>query len=161
MKSLSLLSESTKPVSCGVLMHYTNEKDTYFLLVHPGGPYYEGRDLGVWSIPKGINDSSQSDLEAAKREVQEETGIVSKDGEFVDLGTLEKPRKKYHMFGLEVSESVYNKYKVESIPPSNTFELEGNEYPEVDKIAFFDTEFALKKADAVATHFIEKVLDET
>ena len=24
-----------------------------YLIVHPGGPFYENKDEGVWSIPKG------------------------------------------------------------------------------------------------------------
>ena len=36
------------------------------LLVHPGGPYWEGKDLGAWSIPKGLFTDEESALDAAR-----------------------------------------------------------------------------------------------
>lgn len=160
MKSLSLILESSnKPVSCGALLYYKNEDDMYFLLAHPGGPYYYGTDLGSWSIPKGINETGQSDLECAKREVREETGI-NIDGNFEDIGYVDRPHKKYHIFSLEVSEDVFDEYKNETVPPSNMFELEGQEYPEIDKISFFESSEAVEKADNVAKIFVKKVISK-
>jgi len=37
-------------------------------LVHPGGPYWAQKDLGVWTIPKGEFEGSEAPLHAAKRE---------------------------------------------------------------------------------------------
>ena len=44
-------------------------------LVHPGGPFWVKKDLGVWSIPKGEIDAGEAPLDAARREFQEETGF--------------------------------------------------------------------------------------
>src|SRR3970040_1264484 len=44
------------------------------LIAHPGGPYFARRDNGWWSIVKGIVEANESDLEAAAREFEEETG---------------------------------------------------------------------------------------
>ena len=44
-------------------------------LVHPGGPHFAKKDLGIWTIPKGEYLEGELPLDAAKREFQEETGF--------------------------------------------------------------------------------------
>ena len=44
------------------------------LLVHPGGPYWRGKQQGAWSIPKGEYGPDEQPLMAAIREFKEETG---------------------------------------------------------------------------------------
>jgi predicted NUDIX family NTP pyrophosphohydrolase len=43
------------------------------LLVHPGGPFWIRKDIGAWSMPKGLFEEHESALNAAKREFKEET----------------------------------------------------------------------------------------
>lgn len=45
------------------------------LLVHPGGPFWQSRDLGAWSVPKGEFTPDEDPLDAARREFVEETGV--------------------------------------------------------------------------------------
>ena len=40
-------------------------------LVHPGGPFWQEKDLGSWSIPKGECTQEEDPLEVAKRRQQE------------------------------------------------------------------------------------------
>ncbi len=45
-------------ISAGVLLYRRRGEDgagghLEVLLVHPGGPYWRGKDIGAWSIPKG------------------------------------------------------------------------------------------------------------
>jgi len=44
-------------------------------LVHPGGPFWQKKDLGAWSIPKGEVAAGEEPLAAARREFAEETGF--------------------------------------------------------------------------------------
>ena len=44
------------------------------LLVHPGGPFWQRKDEGAWSIPKGEPDEGEDLLAAAVREFREEMG---------------------------------------------------------------------------------------
>lgn len=57
------------------------------LLVHPGGPLWAKRDLGVWSIPKGEIEADEDPLAAARREAEEETGLCAA-GPFFALGEV-------------------------------------------------------------------------
>jgi predicted NUDIX family NTP pyrophosphohydrolase len=62
-------------------------------LVHPGGPFWAGKDAGAWTVPKGEYLDGEAALDAAKREFTEETGFVAK-GEFIDLGVVRQASGK-------------------------------------------------------------------
>ena len=70
--------------SAGLLLFRRSAKGLEVLLVHPGGPFWAGKDLGAWSIPKGEIGPGEDPLEAARREFEEETGFVP-EGPFVEL----------------------------------------------------------------------------
>ncbi|MDD1735980.1 MAG: NUDIX domain-containing protein, partial [Methanothrix sp.] len=71
------------------------------LLVHPGGPFWSGKDEGAWSIPKGVFEELESPLDAAKREFKEETGFEA-EGQFIELGRIMQPSKKIvHAWALQ------------------------------------------------------------
>ena len=61
--------------STGILL-YKKENDNFLvLLAHFGGPYWEKKDKGAWSVQKGIVEDGEKVLTAAKREVEEETNL--------------------------------------------------------------------------------------
>src|SRR5262245_5082068 len=74
-------------VSAGLLLFRTAASDLEVLLVHPGGPFWQRRDLGAWSIPKGEIGAEEDALAAARREFREETGW-SADGAALALGSV-------------------------------------------------------------------------
>jgi predicted NUDIX family NTP pyrophosphohydrolase len=39
--------------SAGLLMYRLEQDEVEVFLVHPGGPYWAGKDQGFWTIPKG------------------------------------------------------------------------------------------------------------
>jgi len=55
--------------------------------VHPGGPFWAGKDAGAWTIPKGEYVDGEEPLAAARREFQEETGFEA-NGKFIELGVI-------------------------------------------------------------------------
>lgn len=55
------------------------------LVAHPGGPFFQKRDEGWWSIPKGEPEENEDVFTAALREFQEETGKEA-EGPFINLG---------------------------------------------------------------------------
>lgn len=58
-------------------------------LVHPGGPFWNKKDEGAWSIPKGEYKEGEDPFEVAKREFKEETGYEA-DGDFISLSPLKQ-----------------------------------------------------------------------
>jgi predicted NUDIX family NTP pyrophosphohydrolase len=82
--------------SAGVLLYRRGPNGLEVLIVHPSGPYNR---QAPWSIPKGVPDDGETDLEqTARRETQEEVGIAP--GELVYLGFIEykKSLKDVHCF---------------------------------------------------------------
>lgn len=118
--------------SYGILLFRYSDGALQVLLVHPGGPFWEGKDLGAWSIPKGMGEAGEAPLDAARREFAEETGFAV-EGEFIPLGELKmKSGKIVHAWALEGDLDV-------DCLRSNTFTLEWprdsgriGEYPEID-----------------------------
>jgi len=63
------------------------------MLVHPGGPFWAKKDLGAWSIPKGLADEGEELLAAAKREFLEETGATVEAAKRVGMELAERAKK--------------------------------------------------------------------
>src|SRR5687768_8790671 len=70
--------------SAGLLTYRRQRDRVEFFLVHPGGPFWRKKDLGAWSIPKGEFADGEDPLKAARREFQEETGVIA-PGPFTPL----------------------------------------------------------------------------
>ena len=138
-----------------------------YLIVHPGGPFYENKDEGVWSIPKGEIEEGEEKKEVSLREFKEETNLDlnCKYEDLIELGeTKLKSGKIIHGFGFIVREN----FEIKNFK-SNLFEMEWPyksgkkmKFPEVDKIDFFSKDIALKKIHPVQSKFIstfeEKIL---
>jgi predicted NUDIX family NTP pyrophosphohydrolase len=73
--------------SAGLLMFRRTRAEFEVFLVHPGGPFWAGKDAGTWTIPKGEYVEGEEPLTAARREFQEETGFDA-NGEFIELGVI-------------------------------------------------------------------------
>ncbi len=91
---------NTAKTSAGLLLFRRTGK-LEVLLAHPGGPYWRGKDLGAWSIPKGELQPGEDALTAARREFAEETGFAPA-GEPASLGSSRQPGGKVvHAFAVE------------------------------------------------------------
>ena len=66
-------------VSAGLLMYRIDDGNLQVLLAHPGGPFFQNKDEGAWSIPKGEIEPGEDLLAAAQREFEEETGLKPAD----------------------------------------------------------------------------------
>ena len=114
--------EKGKLITCAVVLI---DKDGNILGCHAGKDPEKGFDF-----PKGCADEGETDLEAAKRELQEETGIYLDDDEhIIDCGIHPHNTKKViHLF----------LYKVSAFPDlqylrcTTFFKAFGKEYPEVN-----------------------------
>ena len=113
------------------------------LLGHMGGPFWQRRQEGAWTIPKGEVEPGEEPLAVARREFHEELGMPVPPGDLVDLGEVRQAGGK-----VVRAWAVEGDLDAEAIV-SNTFELEWppksgriQSFPEIDRAAWFDLESA-------------------
>ncbi|MEJ2677582.1 MAG: NUDIX domain-containing protein [Gemmatimonadota bacterium] len=143
--------------SAGVLLYRVRDGALQVLLVHPGGPFWAKKDLGAWSVPKGVVREDEAPLDAARREFQEETG-TRPDGDFVALSPVrQKGGKTVHAW------AVAGDLDPDGIR-SNTFELEWpprsgrtQAFPEVDRAGWFPLREARKRILASQTPLLDEL----
>src|ERR1700704_31352 len=71
-------------LSAGILLYRITEQGAVEVLIaHMGGPFWQRRDAGAWSIPKGEHMAGEDALQAARREFQEELGIPVPASDFL------------------------------------------------------------------------------
>lgn len=73
-------------LSAGIVLVRVVAETREVLVVHPGGPFFAKKDLGCWSIPKGLVEPGESVELAARREFAEETGWTTPLGALVEVG---------------------------------------------------------------------------
>lgn len=131
--------------SAGILLFRVREDGLEVLLVHPGGPFWARRDAGAWTIPKGELDEGEDARSAARRELEEETGLDVR-GELVPLTPVrQRGGKVVHAWAAE------GDCDPGSIT-SNTFEMEWpprsgrvRAFPEIDRAAWFSLQEARQR----------------
>lgn len=124
-------------VAAGIILFRRTPESVDVLLVHPGGPFWAGKDLGAWSIPKGQPEDGEDLLDAAKRELTEETGARA-EGDLLPLSSVKQPGgKTVHAWA---TESAFDPAQLKS----STFTMEWprasgrvRTYPEVDRAEWF------------------------
>lgn len=146
-------------LSAGILLYRGKLSERAIFLIHAGGPFWAKKDIGAWSLPKGLVAHGENDFACARREFGEETGFEV-DGIPRDLGTFRQPSgKRLHVWALEgdCDPARMN---------SNTFELEWpprsgrmQSFPEADKGAWFTREDALLKVTKGQKPIIEKFFE--
>jgi predicted NUDIX family NTP pyrophosphohydrolase len=143
-------------VSAGILA-FRRKGRLELLLAHPGGPYWRNKDEGAWSIPKGVVISGDV-VACAKREFNEETGLIA-EGPLTALTPLrQKSGKIIHAFALEADFDIKvfssNKFELEWPPRSGKMQS----FPEVDRISYFELTTAKRKILPGQRAFIEELV---
>lgn len=142
-------------VSAGLVLFRRRPGGLEVLLVHPGGPYYDKKDQGVWSIPKGEVEPGEDLLATAQREFFEETGFRPQ-GPYLPLGGVKyRNHKIVHAWAFEgdcsPEEMVSGAFDLEWPPHSGVV----REFPEADRAAFFSLPAAREAIMPAQRRFID------
>jgi predicted NUDIX family NTP pyrophosphohydrolase len=131
--------------SAGILLYKRSAGELLVLLAHPGGPFWQKRDLGAWTIPKGEFGSDETPENAARREFREELGIDAV-GVLEPLGEVKQKGGK-----LVVAFALEGDFDVSAVR-SNTFDVEWPPrsgrviaFPEIDKVEWMTLATARQK----------------
>jgi predicted NUDIX family NTP pyrophosphohydrolase len=126
------------------LLLFRNAPDLQVLLVHMGGPYWQRKDAGAWTIPKGGIEEGESALDAAVREFQEETGHTPVEP-FYPLGRHRQNSAKY--LSCWAAAGYFDPTRIKSVE----FEMEWpkgsgryQSFPEADKAAWLSRDEAFR-----------------
>jgi predicted NUDIX family NTP pyrophosphohydrolase len=126
-------------------------------LAHPGGPFWKNKDAGAWTLPKGEVNEGEAPLAAARREFQEETGIVPAEP-YLPLGAIrQKAGKTVHAWAWEGdadAEAVTsNEIRTEWPRGSGRWLT----FPEVDRCAWFTPDAAREKINPAQAELIARL----
>ena len=149
----------SKNQSAGLLLYRRRSEALEVFLGHPGGPFWKKKDVGAWSIPKGLIVPGEKPLAAAKREFAEEIGYSPK-GKTLPLGDAKQPGgKTVHVWALEgdfdPDDLRSNMFKMEWPPRS------GNQqsFPELDRAAWFAMPEAMRNILKGQAVFLARLLE--
>ena len=149
----------TSRVSAGLLMYRFKNGSLQVFLAHPGGPLYQNKDDGHWTIPKGELPPGEALLDAAVREFEEETGIKPR-GPYLELGSItQKGGKVVHGWAFKGDHDSSQPIR------SNSFEMQWppksgrvQSFPEVDRAEFFSLCEGKKKLREAQWSLVERLI---
>lgn len=146
--------------SAGILLFRRRTPRVEVLIGHMGGPYWQRRDDGGWSIPKGEYEDGEEPLAAARREFTEELGLPVPDGTAVPLGELAQPRGKIVTIwavegDLDPAAVVPGTFQMQWPPRSGRLA----EFPEIDRVGWFDLATAGQKLVSGQRPFLDRLVE--
>ena len=146
--------------SAGILLYRPTGDAPEVLLVHPGGPFWARKDLGVWSIPNGEYEEGEDPLACALREFEEETGTALPTSRLVDLGEVRQKSGK-----LVTAWAAEGDLDADAVR-SNTFTIEWPprsgrtaEFPEIDRAEWFGVDAAREKLNPAQAEFLDRLVE--
>jgi predicted NUDIX family NTP pyrophosphohydrolase len=151
-------------ISGGILLYRQRHGRLDLLLAHPGGPYWSGRDVGVWTLPKGVADPGEALEAVAAREFAEETGfelsMVAWDPTRAPISLADvtlKSGKVVHGWAVEgdLDPTLANSNEAEiEWPPRSGKRMV---IPEIDRVAWFDVDEARRRIHPAQAPFIDRL----
>jgi predicted NUDIX family NTP pyrophosphohydrolase len=146
--------------SAGILLFRKKNRHIQVFLVHPGGPFWQKKDLGAWTIPKGEFSSEEDGLSAAKREFEEETGKAI-SGNFIQLTPVkQKAGKIIYAWAVEgdidASSISSNMFSIEWPPKSGKH----RQFPEADRGDWFSIAEAKLKINVAQATLVDELQDK-
>jgi predicted NUDIX family NTP pyrophosphohydrolase len=143
--------------SAGLLLFRRTGDGLEVFLAHPGGPFWKNKDMGAWTIPKGLVDEGEELLDAARREFREETGLEP-SGPFLPLGDVrQKAGKRVHAWAwegdLDPAAVTSNEMRTEWPRGSGRWLT----FPEVDRCAWFGPDEARARLNPAQAELVGRL----
>jgi len=144
--------------SSGLLMFRRRDGRVEVLLAHPGGPFWQTRDHGAWTIPKGGANPGEAFVDAAIREFREETGfdvvppllplgqITQRSGKVVHAWAFEGDGDPARLTSIMT--------RTEWPPRSGRF----IDVPEIDRVEFFTVDDARRMINIAQGELLDRLL---
>lgn len=143
--------------SAGLLLYRLRNGELEVLLAHPGGPLWQSKDAGAWSIPKGEIEPGENPLACARREFEEELGFKP-EGPFRALTPIKQKSGKLVRAWAVAGDFEVNRFR------SNNFTMEWpprsgrvQEFPEVDRAGFFEVSEAEQKINPAQAALLKEL----
>ncbi len=130
--------------SAGILLFRHTDEGIEVLIAHPGGPFWQSRETGAWTLPKGEVEPGEDLLTTALREFAEETGYTPPSASPpTPLGSVRlKSGKTVHAWAVEgdldPDRFTSNTFTMEWPPRSG----KAAEFPEIDRVSWAEPERA-------------------
>jgi predicted NUDIX family NTP pyrophosphohydrolase len=145
--------------SCGILLYRYVGGDLHVLLTHPGGPFWQHRDAGAWTIPKGEPDCDEPDETCARREFHEELGVEIAEP-LTPLGEItQKGGKRVTAFAaqgdFDVDALASNAFEMEWPPRSGRMQT----FPEVDRAEWMTLALAREKLLPAQVELLDRLIE--
>jgi predicted NUDIX family NTP pyrophosphohydrolase len=131
-----------RKASAGLLLYKREGGAVKVLLAHPGGPFWARKDIGAWTLPKGVVEPGETPIAAAIREFTEETGFPV-DGPFLPLGSVvQRGGKHVEAWAVEgeCDPAGLKPFLFEMEWPPKSGQMA--QFPEVDRVAWFSLDTA-------------------
>ncbi|MEV7419234.1 NUDIX domain-containing protein [Streptomyces sp. NPDC089919] len=130
------------------------------LIGHMGGPFYEHRDAGAWSIPKGEYEPEEAPMAAARREFEEELGLAPPEGPYLPLGEVRQRNGKLVTVWaveaeLDPAAVVPGTFRMEWPPRSGNVQ----EFPEIDRVRWCPPELARQLLVPAQADFLDRLAE--
>ena len=144
--------------SAGILLYRVGAVGLEVLIAHPGGPLWARRDVGAWSIPKGLLEAGEEPFAAAEREFCEETGFELPSSTPLTLGHVTLASgKRVTAWGMEgdADPALLGGNLVEMTWPRGSGRR--IRFPEIDVVAWVTPDVALEKLNPAQGEFVQRL----
>lgn len=130
------------------------------LLAHMGGPFWARKDVGAWTIVKGLPDGDESPLDTARREFAEELGLPAPGAGFVDLGEVtQSGGKVVHAWGVQTDVDpaaiVPGTFEMQWPPRSGRMQT----FPEIDRVRWMSPDEARTLIVTAQIALLDRLVD--